>query len=373
MPVRNDTALVDVILVVHDPDHFVGRAVSSILSGAGGLARVTLVCHGVGVRTIQDALADYSRLPESGAYTYAADDHRVRFLSLLGDARTPAAGIAFGLANAHAPYVALVGPHDELEPGAVRRWLRAGEERGSDVLLAPLRRPDGGRVRDPLSRPGTGRLGPYWKRPLDPVLDRWGPRPPYGLLRREAITQLGLRMDEDAPTDWDLAFRTALRFAPVRADYVPSLPAQVVGSSRAVPTSTPHAELEPVRRLLAESWVEDLGPRRALGVTVLRDTILAVVDRHAEDTWTPDDLTALAEAVEAWTTYCPAALAPLSRADRTVLDAALAAQETELVRVALARRSATGPAALLPRRPGDLWDRESPLRRFARLSLVGVA
>ncbi|MGO1316080.1 MAG: glycosyltransferase [Cellulomonadaceae bacterium] len=368
--------VVDVVIAVHTTARPAARAAASVLAGAGDLARVTVVCHGVGIRSIEETFEDFSRTPGSGAYTYAPDDPRLRFLSLNDAVPSPSGPFNWGLDNAHAPYVALLGSDDVLAPHAIRRWVRAAQERGSDALLAPLEHADGTRLHNPLVRPGTGRLGPFLKRPLDPVLDRVAYRSaPLGLLRRETVDRLGLRLTPGLRSGGDLELSTRLWFSGARLDFVPSLPAYVIGadaSDRVTFADRPLAvELEAIGRLRAQPWLAELGPaqRRAVAIKVLRIHVLGATARRAEQEWGPEDLAALQGAARDWALLADGVLDPFARADRAVLDAAVIGDRDSLLAAVRARPAAGRIATILPPDLTHAWDREGTLRRYLRYRL----
>lgn len=376
MSARETSPTVDVVVAVHSPRRPAARAVASVLAGAGGLARVTVVCHGVGIRTVEETFEEFSRTPESGAYTYAPDDPRVRFLALNDGVPSPSGPFNWGLDNAHAPYVALLGSDDTLAPHAIRRWILAAEERGSDALLAPLEHADGTRLRNPLVRPGTGRLGPYLKRPLDPVLDRVAYRSaPLGLLRREALGRLRLRLTPGLRAGGDLELSTRLWFSGARLDFVPTLPAYVVGADatdRVTLASRPlSVELEAIGRLRAQPWLTELddAQRRALAIKVLRIHVLGATARRAAQEWSGEDLAALQRAARDWVMLGNGVLDPFARVDRTVLDAAIAGDRERLLGAVHARPAAGRVATILPPDLSHTWDREGTLRRYLRYRL----
>ena len=370
---------VDVVIAVHSPRRPVARAVRSVLDGAAGLARVTVVCHDVGVATI-DAGLDLT--PEERCH--------VRLLGYQDHVRSPAGPFNHGLDNASAELVAVMGSDDRLEPGAVRAWLRTARERGSDVVLAPLRGADGALLRNPLVRPGTGRPGPRGAAPLDPVADRLAYRSaPLGLLRRATVDRLGLRFTEGMATGEDLAFSVPLWFSGARVDMVPSAPAYVIGGDATDRVTevvrTVAEELAAVddllsRVLLDGGLAERMRPsqRRALAVKMLRIHVLGALSRRPRrEDWRGGDATALRDAARGWLDLAPAAVHAFARADRDALDAvvgavgrAAAPDDAALARAfaaAATRRARAGRlATVLPRDLPDVLDPESTLRRYAR-------
>lgn len=370
--------VVDVVIAVHSATRPVGRAVRSALDGAQGLVRVTVVCHDIGVTTIEEHL------------DVSPDERRhVRLLGYQDHVRSPAGPFNHGLDNARAEFVAVMGSDDRLEPGAVRAWLDVARERGSDVVLAPLRGADGRVLRNPLVRPGTGRAGRRAGARLDPVADRLAYRSaPLGLLRRDVVTRLGLRFTEGMATGEDLAFSVPLWFSGARIDMVPSAPAYVIGGDaadrvtevvRPVPEELAAVDDLLSRVLLAGGLAERMLPseRRALAVKMLRIHVLGALSRRPRrEDWRDGDATALRAAAQAWLDLAPAAVHAFARADRDALEALVTAQpdgDAALAAVfaaAARRRVRAGRVpTLLPRDLPDVLDPESTVRRYVRYRL----
>lgn len=366
-PTTRPEVLVDVVIAVHSPTRRVERAVASVL--ACPAARAIVVCHGVGVATIADRLRQGDVDPH---------DPRVRLLGFQDGLRSPTGPFTYGLDAASARWVALLGSDDTFARRALDRMLAVGEARGSDAVVAPLRQ-GGRRLRNPLVRPTTS-----WRtRPVDPVLDRLASRSaPLGILRRETVERLGLRLTEGLRTGEDLAFSARLWFSGARIDHVPSDPPYEIGTDATDRvTSARRAladELGGVAALAAQPWVADLpGPaRRALAVTMLRVHVLGALGRRTgeapEGLWADDEPALLADVARAWLAHAPDALAPLSRADRDALDVVLTAPTpgaAELVGAARRRASASRVATILPRSLSRVLDREGTLRRYVRYRL----
>lgn len=378
---------VDLVIAVHDARRPVARAVRSVLDGSEGLVRVTVVAHDLGIGTVEDALA---LTPDERPH--------VRVLGYSDHVRSPAGPFNHGLAHARAEYVAVMGSDDTLEPGAVRAWLDVARERGSDVVLAPLRQ--GGQVlRNPLVRRGTGRPGPRATSPLDAVADRLLYRSaPLGLLRRSTLARLDLTFTEGLATGEDLELSARLWCSDARIDMLPSAPAYVVGADaadRVTAARRPVAdELAAVTRLRTVGLPSELRPsqRRALAIKVLRVHVLGALGRRqsAAD-WDDDGPAALRAEARAWLEAAPTALHALARADlaalRVVAGRAWVARTGDDERLpvgsddsgpATAGRFAAAAAAraragrlttLVPRDLPDLLDPESTATRYVRYRL----
>lgn len=359
------TVDVDVVVAVHDVRRRFVRAVRSAL-GEGTAAprvRVTVVAHRLPAAQVRAPLED-------GGLAPALVEGRVRVLELDDGVPSPTGPFTLGLDSAEGTWVSLLGSDDHLEPGALAAWWRLGEARGSAAVLAPMRLDTGRLVRSPVPRPLAGRL---WPAALDPVRDRLAPRSaPLGLLRREVVERLGLRLTPGLRTGEDIAFSTRLWFSGERLDLDRRAPAYVIGTDAEERVSTTPRpvteELAAVRLLRAEPWVEALGPaqRRALAVTVLRVHVLGAVARRAAS-W-PDaesEVPWLASLARDWTALGPSALDPLSRSDRRVLDA-LGSGPAAVLAAARERARAGRAATILPVRLRHALDREGTVRRYLR-------
>lgn len=373
---------VDVVVAVHDVRRDVVRAVRSALDGApvgpvpdagsSPRVRVSVVAHNLPADVVVE------RLTAAGlGEALAAGD--VRVLELADGVPSPSGPFTLGLERAEARYVSIMGSDDHLEPGALAAWFAVAESRGSAAVLAPMRLDSGRLVRSPVPRPCAGRL---WPAPLDPVLDRLAPRSaPLGLLRREVVERLGLRLVPGLRTGEDIPFSARLWFSGERLDLVRTAPAYVIGTDAdervSVGPKPVDVELAGVRILRDEPWVERLGPaqRRALAVTALRVHVLGAVHRRvARGDWVGGpgpgaggEVAWLAELTRDWVELSPKALDPLARADRAVIEALLSSPDVETVAAAGRRRAGAGRLdAVLPRRVRHVADREGTLRRFVR-------
>ena len=403
---------VDVVVAVHDERRAFVRAVRSALAdgdpGTPGAGRVTGAARAGGSSRVEvrvsvvahnlEADVVRARLEAEGLGGSLADG-RVRVLELADGVPSPSGPFTFGLEQAEARYVSIMGSDDHLEPGALTAWFALGEARSSAAVLAPMRLDSGRLVRSPVPRPFAGR---FWAAPLDPVRDRLAPRSaPLGLLRREMVERLGLRLVPGLRTGEDIPFSARLWFSGERLDLDRRAPAYVIGTDAHERVSTSPRpvpeELAAVRILRAAPWVEALGARerRALAVTMLRVHVLGAVSRRvARGTWVlrgrgenptvvPDEREAdvatgpqdvvvgevrwLGDLARDWVDLAPGALDPLSRVDRLVLDALLSGADAQGVLAAGQARAAAGRVAtILPARWRHVADREGTLRRFVR-------
>ena len=346
------------MIAVHDTSRPIRRAVSSAVDPAGRV-RVTVVCHGIPAASI---IAQLEELPG------------VRILEFSDGIRSPAGPFNFGLTQATAPYVAVMGSDDFLEPGAMGAWIAAVQRSGADVALARLRHQDGAVLHNPL---------PRWRRArnLDPVKDRLFYRTaPLGLLKRVTLQSLDLRFDSGLLTGEDLGFSVRLWTSGVKIDLLRDAGCYVIGGDSAERVSTGTLSLterfRAVHGLLERGWVRSLtsAQRRALAIKLVRINVLGAVRataQHLEQA----EIAELRETVRAVLALQPGALDPLARADREVLAAVCTPEATPASLAAAVRRRqhASRRAVILPRNPLRLIDRESSFVRYVlyRLDPMG--
>lgn len=347
---------VDVVIAVHDLSRPVGRAVRSVLEGADGAARVTVVCHELTAESVAGVLP-----PELRA--------QVRLLEVADGTRSPAGPFNAGLDAAEAPFVAVMGSDDLLETGAVPAWLRAAAG-GADVVLAPMRHQSGETIPTPRTRLGRSRR-------LDLVKDRLAYRTaPLGLLRRSVLDDHGIRFTTGLRVGEDVAFSMRLWTLPLRVDLAAGAPRYVVGADAGVRVSTTlrpvQDELAAYDHLLDQSWFRQLPApeRRAVAVKTLRIHVLHAARRRPEPAlWRPGEAAWLAAHTRRWTELAPGVLRPFSRADRDLVDAILApgADEPRLAAASAERAAAGRWEIVLTRRVAGNLDRESVLRHYLAL------
>ncbi|MDN5685580.1 MAG: hypothetical protein L0G94_02710 [Brachybacterium sp.] len=346
---------VDVIIACHTPTRPVGRAVASVLDGSGDRAAVTVVCHNRPAEEIADAVRPEHR-------------ERVRFLEHHDEHRSASGPFNAGMRAGSAPFVAIMGSDDTLAPGAVASWLAVQRRTGADVVLTRLALGAASAgVPTPAVRMARGGL-------VDLVADRLSYRSaPLGLLRREMLQRTGRYLVEGAQIGGDVGMVTALMATQATA-YDRFGPPYVIGEDAGDRVTY---VVRPVREqlgffpdLLDADWFARLpaAARRAIGVKLLRIHVFgAVFYRQDIEIWTPQERADLAETT-AWVILrAPGCLAPLSRADRDLVDACLdpSIGAAELARRARARRRHGRPATILTRGAGHLLDREAPLRFMA--------
>lgn len=381
-PVENEP-VVDLVIAVHTTARPIARAVASALDTSAPV-RVTVVCHHVDPTEIDAVLAPVrARLPRT--------PHTLRLLGLDDGTRSPSGPFNHGLDHASAPFVAIMGSDDALEPGAIDSWLALQRATSADAVIPRLRRGrahEGRLVRASsrrLDRLGLVRSDAVPTPPARPgrrrvsgAADRLAYRSaPLGLVRRATLEGLALRMVPGLGVGEDIAFATRLWFEG-RVVLDRWGPAYLIGpdaTDRVTYARKPvAAELACVDDLVGQAWfaAQPLPARRAIAVKLTRIHLFgAVHNRPDRALWTAPDLDALARTAAALSAAAPGFEAVLSRAERDLLDALArgdsqgadaAATADALLALSRRRRRHGAPATLVPRDPRRVLAREAPVR-----------
>jgi hypothetical protein len=342
---------VDVIVAVHTASRPIRRAVASVLDHTASAVRVNVIAHNIDAEVIRGNLAEY------------ADHHGVRLLSLEDGIASPAGPMNLGLAQATAPYFALLGSDDEFAPGAIDSWLKIARETGATTVLARIDRVVSGT--DPYPPVRRGRT-----RDLDSVKDRLAYRcAPLGLVRRAEFGDL--RFTPELQSGEDLEFTAALWFTGSRIAYDRTGPAYI-GHEDADDRVTHEtgsvaddfAFLDAIRRA---PWFASLSrsQRTALGVKTLRMHYFDAVFNRLKS---PEGIAAHREALDSVVAQveamAPGSVALLARVDRKVLDAVRGPEpDPDLILALLAARWQGGPlGTLMTRNPVLAFHRQAPYR-----------
>ncbi|WP_460799372.1 glycosyltransferase [Microbacterium sp. GXF0217] len=278
---------------------------------------------------------------------------RIRIEELHDGIPSPSGPFNFGMAESDADYVGIMGSDDELDPGAVTQWRRTAERHGADAVIAKVVRGDlRNLVRSPPKRLfRTGRL--------DFERDRLSYRSaPLGLMRREAVSRLQLRLLEGARNGGDLPFVTRLwlrgRVVPAQglAAYVEHADAPVRVTHVAKPVAE---ELAPVRRLLASEDVRSMtrGQREALATKLFRRNLTdSIRKRDGGRGFTVADIAEFRALIETLDEFAPRARAMLAIAHARMFDVFLTEQPDldDVARHDAAAQRYRSPDAILPRR-----------------------
>ena len=343
---------VDVVIAVHSTQRPIARAVRSVLDHNGEGTRLTVVCHNLAAGEIRPLLDQAHR-------------EHVVFLEHKDDHRSASGPFNAGIAAATGEYVSIMGSDDVLSPGAVSSWYWLAKRTGADAVITRLERGD-----DRLIVP-TPPTRPLRRKNLDGVADRLCYRSaPLGIVAKEAIERLGLRLEEGAPVGGDVGFVTRLWFQGTIA-YDRSGPAYVIGEDaqdRVTYAPRPIAvELRFLRTIVKANWFErlTLEQRRSAVVKYLRIHLFgAVWNRQDPDFWTAKERASLAKAATRLLRAAPGAESVLSLADRDLLDAILDADSAidRMLALAVARRKHGRLRTVLTRDLAQVLAREAPVR-----------
>lgn len=340
---------VDVVIAVHDVKRRIDRAIRSALSSRS-VARVIVVCHGVGVDAIRGAAG--------------VDDDRVEYAAFEDGVPSPAGPFNHGLELATGRFVAIMGSDDELTAGAVDAWRRTAEQDNADVVIAPVRYAAGGRVPTPPT---------LRRRRLRGAKDRLAYRTaPLGLVSRHRFGTL--RLTGGVATGEDLAFTARMWFARANVSRHTGAGEYVIHDGEERVTFTPRPledELRAVDLLLTDGWAQALPrwDRTALAVKLWRVTIFGAV-HYRSGRWSDEDRVWLSQLATRLRAFAPNAVDRLSRADGALIVALEdpSIPHSEIDDRSRGRRRFLSPAALLPARLRLTFAREAPLR-FSTVTL----
>lgn len=348
---------VEIVIACHSPNRPIARAVESIIEGNGGFASATVVCHNVETRLIQEQIPPTVR-------------KQVKFLELQDGIPSPSGPFMFGLQKAEAPWVGIMGSDDFYEAGTIDALLSLSA--GQDAVIPRVHYDTGDVMRTPVTRP-IPRLS------RDAVRDRLFYRSaPLGLIRKSFLFERGLELDAHLRIGEDLRMSTLL-WATGKIAVQRRGPGYVVGNdaSDRVTLSLPPVADE--LRHVASVWGEDTITRLShvqqvsLGTKFLRIHIFgAALYRSRSAAWQPGDREALAAAAARIIDRVPDAVAPLSLADRDLLDAILDPDtaDSRIAELSEARRKFGTPKTLLPRSLRHILHREAPLRFMSASALI---
>lgn len=351
---------VEVVIACHSDRRPLGRAVSSILNGNGAAASVTVVAHNI----------DPDRLR-----VLLRPEHRdaVRFLELHDGIPSPAGPFDLGLREARAPWVSIMGSDDRLLPGTVESWLRVQRRTGAEAVLTRLAlgAPDQVVVTPPVR--------PLLRGIADPARDRLAYRSaPLGMIRRQTLQHLDLRMREGLAVGEDVEFTTRLVLC-ARTAVDRTGPAYVIGEDagdRVTYVVRPFAEqIGFCPDLLGSPWLraESAPTRRAVAVKLMRIHVFGAVHHRSADQLRPGpDRVELRRIVEQMLDLEPDTVQVLSRAEARLLDLCRddRAPGEALVQASRARRRHGRPGTLLASSWTRTLDPQAPLRLMASSAAV---
>ncbi|WP_052193576.1 glycosyltransferase [Microbacterium sp. ZOR0019] len=356
---------VDMIVAVHDTRRNIRRAVGSIVDVEDPTIRAFVVCHNLTRAEVEKELAPL----------IDARPGRIRIEVLADGIPSPSGPFNFGMAASDATYVGIMGSDDELDSDAISQWRSRAEATQADAVIAKVvRGPLRNLVRSPpkrLWRTGT----------LDFARDRLSYRSaPLGLMRRDAISRLDLRLLDGARNGGDLPFVTRLwlggKIVPASglAAYVEHADAPVRVTHVAKPVAE---ELTAIRATLDDVVVQRMGvsERTALATKMLRRNLTdSVRKRNGGSAFTVEDCAAMAEFIGRIDAFSPSARHMLSRAQARMFEE-LTRPEPDLAVVAehdAASNRYRTLDAILPARTKYLLHPQGQPRFMAATALIKV-
>ncbi|MGB3829090.1 MAG: glycosyltransferase [Ornithinimicrobium sp.] len=348
---------VDVVIAVHTPTRPIARAVASVLDGNAEHARLTLVCHNVGVEQIQPLLEPA---------------HREQITWLEHHDGTPSASGPFNVGMRAAPgdFVSIMGSDDTVQPGAIASWLHRARQTGADCVMTRLAI---GSTARRVPTPPT-RLLRRQVRLTDVVRDRLSYRSaPLGLVSTRVRDRLGAELVEGLPVGGDVPYVTRL-WCETKVAVDGTGPAYVIGEdARDRVTYAPRPvdiEVGFVRHLVGQPWFTAYPElvRTAVATKLLRIHLFGVVLNRGDPTWwTPPERQALADVVADVLVAAPRAADPLSVADHRLIEAMqnVDVDAQVLIQRATDRRRHGRPTTVIPKRLTQIGHREAPPRFMA--------
>lgn len=241
-----------IVIAVHDAKRPLRRGIESVLKSRQ--AGVIVVAHG-----INPSLLD---IPAS---------ERVQVLECDWGIGFPGAPFNYGVMQAQAPYVGIMGSDDWYEDGAIDVMIEQARHDHADAVIAPLVYQ--GRAR--YLKPRTPR-----RRNLRAARDNLFSRTaPLGLFKTEVLQNPRYRFNEEVVTGEDIIPSVRLWTDGLKVSHHPDSPGYVItddATQRVTKTVRPLAEtMFPIAQLMEDPDVRDL-PRRerqALFTKVLRSHV----------------------------------------------------------------------------------------------------
>lgn len=351
---------VDVIIAVHSATRPIRRAVSSVLDHTAAPVRVTVVAHNIDPDVIRSGLGDYAEHPH------------LRLLALADGIPSPAGPMNLGLAEATAPFTALLGSDDEFAPGAIDSWLAVQRETSADAVFARIRMV-GGKT-DPYPPVRLGRRS----RDLDGEFDRLAYRSaPLGIVSRARFPEL--RLSERVGSGEDLVYSLTVWFTGENLAYDLEGPPYVGhgdADDRVTAATRPLAEdFVFLDELALTPWfaAASTNTREAIVVKFLRLHFCDALRTYlSNDEQFAANHRGFQEVLARMAFLAPGAERLLSVADRRLVAAVrLHTPDPARVRARLAARQRFPlPTTLLPKNPLLAFHRQAPFRTFLAAVLV---
>lgn len=341
---------VDLILPVQAGDPPIGALVRSVLDYNAEGTQLTVVCHNRPVAQVKAEL-DYQHRDQ------------VSLLELEDERRGRGSPVNAGIEETSGQYLCLLRPQDYLMPRSLISWFWTARNTGADAVLAPV-------VHGPERTPVPFAARRLHRGFLDPVRDRLCYRDRVsGLISREALTRLGLRLDESVRLGSEVGLATRLWFEG-RVVLDRRGPAYVRGLPRADVDELPvRAHLKFLRRILKAQWFNDLSmtEQRSACVAFTRTHLFPVVSGQRQvASWDQTDRKELAKIAHRLMDTAPGMEAVLSRSETALLEAVRRAAEVEVLLAHAAQvRAGASLANVVPDDFTRFAARDAPLRSAA--------
>ena len=339
---------IEVIVGVHTAARPIERLVSSALRSQVPL-RVTIVAHNTDPEGIRTRLGDL------------VHDSRVRLLTLDDGVRSPANAFNAGLDVAEGEFVSIIGSDDEFAPGALDAWLTVADDTHADVVVAPVRRDDGGMGTAPRPRPGH-------VRELDGDRDRLFERAaPLGLVRCSRFPDL--RFTAGVPRGEDQAYTLELWFSTANVVFDATLPPYLEHGDQDGRITLAPGRAKDDFAFLGAMEASAVFPRmtvasrRAVAAKLLRVHVIgAIASRMSGAALDEAERGAINAAAVRLRSWAPDVEDILARRDRALIAAFRTGNDATVRAILRKRASLRNPNALITANPFRVFSRHAPLR-----------
>lgn len=315
------TADLDLVIPIHDVRRNIERTIESVRKGFERRLRVIVVAHNLSetdlalLRDRLQALSEWEFL--AGEVEPYQSKFSVDLVSLNDGIPSPAGPWNKGMEQVQAPWFAMCGSDDTLEPGALQNWLATAQDADADVVVGKLIRADGYPARTPPVRSRSRKI-------LDPVKDRLYYRgsPMPGVYRTSAIRRIGARMAPGCGTGEDISFLARV-WSLLRVTQALSGPAYVeLADAPTRATTSTRPMRDDLLGVMAAVEATTLGglsasQKRALGTKLLRKDLVDHLGRPRE--WDRTTILAVREAIAAIQASCPGSWGYLARSEASLL------------------------------------------------------
>jgi glycosyltransferase involved in cell wall biosynthesis len=344
--------LVDVIIPVHSHTRPIDRAVGSILLHTLADVRVNVVAHNISVDVIRTNLKDF------------ANDPRLRLLHLEDGIHSPAGPMNFGLVQATAQFVSVMGSDDEFAPGAIDSWLTLQRDGSADFVIAQIRNVGGSLVPSPPTRPGR-RLN------LDGVKDRLSYRSaPLGLLSRDSFAHL--RFSERLLSGEDLPFVSEIWFTASKIAFDRTGPEYLVHADAIDRvTSEPRAikdDFAFLELIFDANWAQTLkkSEKQAIGIKLIRMHLFDAIVNRSKNGMTEAEKSELSQVARRISQWSLGSEKFLSLIDRKVFDGIALGNSSieEMMSLIEKRWNYRSLDVLVTKNPVYFFHRQGPLRTY---------